>query len=97
MFHNLPMDGGRGAWVSYSYCISIVIMTFRRYSEPQFVPEGESRVAAGLPYILISLFFGWWGCPFGLIFTPLSIIENLSGGKVVETVGGGPNAFPPMR
>ena len=80
------MSQGPGAWVCYSYCISIVVMTFRRYSEPQFVPEGASRITPGIPYTLLSLAFGWWGCPFGLIFTPMAVLENLGGGKVVREV-----------
>jgi len=72
-----------GTWVRYAYCISICIITFRRYSDPVLVPDGESRVMAGLSYTLLTLVAGWWGFPFGLIYTPICLIENLSGGKVV--------------
>lgn len=72
-----------GTWVCFAYCVSILVVTFRRYSAPVFVPDGQSRLVAGLPYTLISLVAGWWGFPFGLIFTPMCIIENLAGGKVV--------------
>jgi hypothetical protein len=76
--------GGRGGqWVCYSYCISFVILSFRRYSAPIFVPDGQSRILPGLPYTFLSLVAGWWGFPFGLIFTPWCVIENFSGGKVV--------------
>ena len=49
----------------------------------QFVREGESPLVKGLPYTLLSLFIGWWGFPWGLIYTPVVIIQNLSGGKDV--------------
>jgi len=32
---------------------------------------------------LISLLVGWWGFPWGLIYTPMTLIQNLGGGKDV--------------
>jgi hypothetical protein len=68
--------------VVFSYCISVIIITFRR-SATVLVRSGSSTLAAGMPYTLISLFFGWWGFPFGLIFTPIALVQNLGGGKDV--------------
>jgi hypothetical protein len=31
----------------------------------------------------LSLLFGWWGLPWGLIYTPLTLWTNLSGGRDV--------------
>jgi hypothetical protein len=31
-------------------------------------------------YTLTSLLFGWWGFPWGLIYTPQAIYRNLCGG-----------------
>jgi hypothetical protein len=73
-----------GRIVVFSYCISVILITFRR-SATVLVKPGQSVTSAGLPYTLISLFAGWWGFPFGLIFTPISIIGNLSGGKDVTS------------
>jgi hypothetical protein len=42
-------------------------------------PE-ESGVARGLPYSIVSLLFGWWGIPMGIIYTPLTLFNNFSGG-----------------
>lgn len=74
-------------WVQYPYCISICVLTLRRNSAPQLIHPGQSRVLAGLPFLFISLFCGWWGFPFGLIYTPLCIVGVLSGGQVVGGVG----------
>jgi hypothetical protein len=74
----------RGArFVVYSYCISVLVMTFKRSSNIHFVRGGESRLVKGLPYTMLSLLFGWWGFPFGLIYTPMALIENLGGGRDV--------------
>ena len=76
-----------GRWITYAYCISICILTLRLRSDPIFVPDGASRVTPGLPYLALSMAFGWWGFPFGLVFTPMAIIENLQGGTEVHPGG----------
>jgi hypothetical protein len=72
-----------GKFVVYHYCISIVVMTFRRGSDVYFVRADESRVKKGMPWILLTLVAGWWGIPFGPIFTITSLVTNLKGGKDV--------------
>lgn len=74
----------RGAkFVVFDYVISLCLITFRRSSEVLFVPAGKSVAVAGLPYCLLSFFFGWWGFPFGVVYTPIAIITNLAGGRDV--------------
>jgi hypothetical protein len=72
-----------GKFVIYPYCISILIMTFRRNSGIYFIKAGESSLGSGIGYILISLFLGWWGIPWGPIYTISTIYTNLTGGKDV--------------
>lgn len=54
-------EGGR--LVSYQYCISVVVLTFRRSSDLHLLKPGESGFSRALPYACISLFCGWWGIP----------------------------------
>ena len=76
----------RGArFVVYTYCISIVAMTFKRGSAVHFVRSGESAMNKGLKYCLVSLLAGWWGIPWGPIWTISSIVSNLRGGKDVTS------------
>ena len=70
-------------FVLFPWVVSALVVTFRRSSDIHFIRSGEWTLGRALPYILISLFFGWWGIPFGLIYTPTAIIQNLSGGKDV--------------
>lgn len=72
-----------GKFVIYSWTVSILVMTFKRGTDIYFVKHNQSRVAKGLPWIFISLLFGWWGIPWGFIYTPASLITNFSGGKNV--------------
>ncbi|CAN94666.1 MULTISPECIES: hypothetical protein [Sorangium] len=70
-------------FVVFEYCISILILTFKRSSAVHYIRPGESALLKGLPYTMISLLFGWWGFPFGLLYTPMALITNLSGGRDV--------------
>jgi len=72
-----------GRFVVYQYVVSVVILTFRRNAPLEFVPAGESPVTLGLPWTLLTLFLGWWGIPFGFIYTPIVLTKNLRGGTDV--------------
>lgn len=70
-----------GRFVIYQFAISVIIMTFRRSSDIYFVRAGESAFIKGLPYTLLSFVLGWWGIPWGPIYTVGSLYTNFSGGK----------------
>jgi hypothetical protein len=72
-----------GKFVVYQYVISVLIMTFRRNSNIYFVKADESAVVKGLPFTLLSLLVGWWGIPWGIIYTIGALVTNLGGGKDV--------------
>lgn len=72
-----------GKFVIYQYCVSILILTFKRPSNIYFVRAGESALSKGLGFSLISLLLGWWGIPWGPIYTIGSLITNCRGGKDV--------------
>src|SRR5256885_10175553 len=80
----LDFEIQRGAkFVLFQYCISIVILTFRRPSDIYFLRQGENSVVKGLPFTLLSLVAGWWGIPWGPIYTIQSVYNNSCGGKDV--------------
>lgn len=76
------LDRG-GKFVVFEYTISIILMTFKRASKVRFVKAGESTFVAALPYSLLTMTFGWWGIPWGPIYSFMSLFTNLSGGKDV--------------
>jgi hypothetical protein len=71
--------------VYFEYCFSILIMTFKRSSDLIFIKKGENALVKGLPYTMVSLLCGWWGFPWGPIYTIGAIFNNLGGGKNVTT------------
>jgi hypothetical protein len=79
---DLELNKG-GKFVIFEYTISILIMTFKRPSAIHFVKYGEGSFGKALPYVLITLLFGWWGIPWGPIYSIGSLITDLGGGKDV--------------
>jgi len=80
----LDFEIQRGAkFVLFQYCISVVLITFRRSSDIYFLRQGENPVVKGLPFTLLSLVAGWWGIPWGPIYTIQSVYNNSRGGKDV--------------
>src|SRR6516165_11148643 len=76
-----------GRFVVFEYCVSCLIATTRRPTEIYFLHAGELGLLRGLPSSLVSLLLGWWGIPWGIIYTPLTLITNFGGGRdVTEAV-----------
>jgi hypothetical protein len=76
----------RGArFVIFYYCISIIVMTFRRGSDVYFIRPEASAFVKGFPYLLLSLVLGWWGLPWGPIYTVQAIALDCRGGKDVTS------------
>ncbi len=79
---NRELERG-GKFVIYQYCVSILVMTFKRPSSIYFIRAGETGFSKGIIFTLISLIFGWWGIPWGPIYTIGSLATNMGGGKNV--------------
>lgn len=72
-----------GRFVSFDYTISIIIMTFRRSSDIYFLRAGESATSPQIGFTVLTFFLGWWGIPWGPIYTIGSLYRNLTGGRDV--------------
>src|SRR3954471_19703711 len=70
-------------FVIYQYCVSIAILTFKRPSDIHFIRPGQSAVTKGLGFTALSALLGWWGIPWGPIYTVQSIWVNSHGGRDV--------------
>ena len=91
-----------GRFVFYKYTVSVVVLTFRRSSDIYFVKAGESRVVKGLGWTALTFLLGWWGIPWGPIYSVGSLWTNLRGGEDVTDkavaalglTGVGPTTYP---
>jgi hypothetical protein len=83
--YNEVSIGGR--IVIYGYCISIIVLTFRLVSSPYYIKPGEKASKYRGKYSLLSLLMGWWGLPWGPIYTleMLKINSNKQGGATDVT------------
>jgi hypothetical protein len=85
-------------YVTYPYVVSILVMSFRRtMGGVRVVETGAWPVGPLFGAALVSGFFGWWGFPWGLVWTPL-ILHNLwRGGRdatreILTNIVGAPEA-----
>jgi hypothetical protein len=62
----------------YQGCVSFFLFTSRFRS--RFLISGQGNAGEWLIFSAITLLFGWWGFPWGLIFIPQALYRNLRGG-----------------
>jgi Fe-S cluster assembly iron-binding protein IscA len=63
----------------FQAAVSLVVVSFTFRSRYHVVGEMDT-VAKGIGFTLFSLLFGWWGVPWGPIFTVIAVVSNLRGG-----------------
>ena len=76
------IDNG-AKFVFYQYTISIVMMTFKQSSDIYFIRGGQSGLKHSIGFTILTFIMGWWGIPWGPIYTVGALYTNLSGGKDV--------------
>jgi hypothetical protein len=72
-----------GKFVVYKYCISIIVMTFNNPTDIYFIKPNHSRITPAIGFLFINFILGWWGIPWGPIYTLGNIGTILGGGKDV--------------
>lgn len=89
----------RGAkFVIFQYCVSILVMSFKRNSSVYFIPAGGGTAGKSAGFCLLSLVVGWWGIPWGPIWTIGTVFKNLTGGiDVTSDVLASATASTPME
>jgi len=70
-----------GRFVIFEYCISVLVLSFKRVSGIHFIKVEESAFKKGAAFSLISLLCGWWGIPWGPIWTISTLVTNCRGGR----------------
>jgi hypothetical protein len=66
--------------VRFEICVSFLFATIRRQSPLYLTESWQERYLRGFCYSVLTLCFGLWGVPWGLIWTPRAIWVNLTGG-----------------
>lgn len=77
-------DGGR--FVFFPYTISVVLATFKRASSIYLIRPYEKSFKYSYKHVITNAVVGWWGIPWGPIYTIGSIYDHMKGGKDVTDV-----------
>ena len=75
-----------GKFVIFPYVFSLILITHKDYSAVYYIASYEHAIKHGWMYALISLIVGWWGIPWGPIYTLESLIRGFIGEDVTEKV-----------
>jgi hypothetical protein len=70
-------------FVVFQYAVSLLVVTFRQNTPIHFKRAGESTLSKSIAYSIITFVFGWWGIPWGPIYSIGALFNNFSGGKDV--------------
>ncbi|MFN0291623.1 hypothetical protein [Pedobacter helvus] len=74
-------DGGR--FVYFPYTVSVVLATFKRASSIYLIRPYEKSIKYSYRHVLTNAVAGWWGIPWGPVYTIGSIYAQMQGGKDV--------------
>ena len=66
----------------FYFTISVGIVSMKCPTQ-YFVGQYESSGMRSLKYTVLSLLFGWWGFPWGIVYTIQSVKRNISGGDII--------------
>lgn len=61
-------------------CFSLIIYSKKFPSNIYFIRQGEKNIQYHKGHSLRTLFFGWWGIPWGIIWTISCLKTNFDGG-----------------
>ncbi|MGE6353280.1 hypothetical protein ACQKCJ_05320 [Flavobacterium sp. NPDC079362] len=76
---DLVYQGGK--FVIFPYTVSFILMTLKRSSAIYFIRPGENTFKYSYGFVFLNLFVGWWGFPWGPIYTIGSAYHHVVGGK----------------
>lgn len=75
-----------GKFIYFPYTISLLIVTFKPNSKIFYLSSGKLPISLGLPYLLLNLLLGWWGVPWGPIYTLQCIWTSFTGKDITGDV-----------
>jgi hypothetical protein len=89
-------------FVYFEFCISLLIVTLRRSSNIYFIRSAKERWLLTAYFNLITFLLGWWGLPWGLVYTPLALFRNTLGGhnktaEIMDYLNSSDGQMPPAE
>lgn len=68
---------------TYYFTISAGLVSMKNQTRFYIDPYDQLALSS-LENSLLSLMFGWWGFPFGVIYTTQTLVKNFRGGETVS-------------
>lgn len=68
-------------FVVFPYTVSFILMTLKKNSSIYFIRPDENTFKYSFGYVLLNLVIGWWGIPWGPIYTIGALYSHITGGK----------------
>ena len=78
MWNNIPVKYDSEI-TQYYFCVSFLIATFKQPTGFLF-DDSSNKLFANFVTTTLTLVMGWWGFPWGPIYTVQTIFRNLRGG-----------------
>lgn len=75
-----------GKFVFFPYTVSVVLATFKRASSIYLIRPNETSIKYSYKHVLTNVVAGWWGLPWGPVYTIGAIVQHCKGGKDVTDV-----------
>lgn len=76
-------NGGR--FVVYEFVVSTIALTFQRTSKVWLVRDDAEARRIAKRYTMLTTLFGWWGLPFGPLYSLRAMRVNKGGGVDVTS------------
>lgn len=73
-------------FVTFQYTVSVVFATFKKPSSIYFIDTYEGTAKHSWHLSTLTAVLGWWGFPWGPIYTIGTFITNFGGGKNVTDI-----------
>lgn len=73
-------------FVIFPYTVSFVLMTLKRNSSIYFLHPYEKSIKYSYRHVGVNLVLGWWGLPWGPIYTIGAMYTQIIGGKDVTQI-----------
>jgi hypothetical protein len=69
-------------YVTYPFVVSLLVISFNRnIGGLRTVANGQWPVGPVFGAALVTILFGWWGFPWGIVWTPLALYYLWLGGR----------------
>jgi hypothetical protein len=101
IYHGIPITSDT-VLRTYYFTISTGVVSMKNQTR-FYIDQDDQMALCSLENSLLSLLFGWWGFPHGIIYTIQTLVKNFRGGEtlsianLIRSMNGEPGDTPNHR